>query len=93
MAGDDDGMSALYRAFAWMDADFQYLHSPPGTFQNRIKANTLNSCHGCVGALSDEDPFDMEVSKTWTVLGHLKVMKIFEIAEIFEMNAKQTVWH
>jgi hypothetical protein len=91
VAGADDGLDALYRAFSWLDASFQYLHSPPGVFQNRIKANTLNLVMDALEHSSDDDPFDMEDSKTWQVLGHLKVMNIFEIAEIFEMNSKQTV--
>lgn len=91
VTGDDDGLTALYRAFSWVDASFQYLLSPPGTFKNRIRANTLNLVMDALEHTPDEDPFDMEGSDNWKVIGHLKVMNIFEIAEIFEMNSKQTV--
>jgi hypothetical protein len=93
VAGDDDGLTALYRAFSWVDASFQYLLSPPGAFKNRIRANTLNLVMDALEHAPDEDPFDLETSRSWQVVGHLKIMNIFEIAEIFEMNAKQTVCH
>ncbi len=91
--GEQDGMDALYRAFGWVDADFKYLHAPPGDFKNRIKVNTLNLVMDALERAPDEDPFEDESSRQWRVHGHLKVMNIFEIAEIFEMNAKQAVCH
>lgn len=91
--GEDDGLGALHRAFAWLDADFKYLHAPPGDFRTRIKVNTLNLVMDALEHTPDEDPFENEISRTWRVSGHLKVMNIFEIAEIFEMNAKQAVCH
>ncbi|MBI5250467.1 MAG: DUF4388 domain-containing protein, partial [Desulfomonile tiedjei] len=91
--GEQDGLDALYRAFGWIDADFKYLHAPPGDFKNRIKVNTLNLVMDALDRAPDEDPFEYETSRDWRVHGHLKVMNIFEIAEIFEMNAKQAVCH
>jgi hypothetical protein len=91
--GEQDGMDALFRAFGWADADFKYLHAPPGDFKNRIKVNTLNLIMDALERAPDEDPFENEASRTWRVNGHLKVMNIFEIAEIFEMNAKQAICH
>jgi hypothetical protein len=86
-----DGLDALYKAFAWIEADFSYQHADPGPFQNRINVNTLNLVMDALERTSDQDPFDTEASLSWKVNGHLKIMNIFEIAEIFEMNAKQAV--
>jgi hypothetical protein len=86
-----DGLEALYKAFAWVEADFSYEHGDPGPFQNRINVNTLNLVMDALERTSDQDPFDTETSRSWKVNGHLKIMNIFEIAEIFEMNAKQAV--
>jgi hypothetical protein len=91
VAGDKDGMEALYRAFGWMDASFRYLHTPPGDFANRIKANTLTLVMDALEYAPDEDPFQDESSRSWRVFGRLKIMNLFEIAEIFEMNSKQAV--
>lgn len=91
VCGDNDGMKALHHAFAWGDADFSYFHAPPGPFENRLKVNTLNLVMDALEFAPDEDPFDSEVSRSWKVQGHLKVMNIFEIAEIFEMNSKQCI--
>lgn len=90
---DLDGLTALHMAFGWSDADFSYLHAPPGDFRNRIKVNTLNLIMDALEHAPDEDPFEFEASRNWKVQGHLRVMNIFEIAEIFEMNAKQAVCH
>lgn len=87
----DDGLPALYKVFGWLDASFRYAHGEPGEFRNRIKANTLTLVMDALEHAPDEDPFDHEYSRTWNVVGHLKIMNIFEIAEIFEMNSKQAV--
>ena len=86
-----DGLEALYKAFGWLEADFSYEHSDPGPFQNRISVNTLNLVMDALERSTDQDPYDMETSRSWKVSGHLKIMNLFEIAEIFEMNAKQAV--
>jgi hypothetical protein len=91
VAGDKDGMEALYRAFGWVDATFRYLHAPPGNFNNRIKANTLTLVMDALEYAPDDDPFQDESSRSWRVSGRLKIMNLFEIAEIFEMNSKQAV--
>ncbi len=74
--GDDDGLGALHRAFSWVDADFKYLHAPPGDFKTRIKVNTLNLVMDALEHTPDDDPFENEISRTWRVQGHLKVMNI-----------------
>ena len=86
-----DGMEAIYRAFGWTDAFFQYELAEPGYFRNRITASTLNLVMDALDHVPDFDPFNSEVSRTWQVRGQLQVMNIFEIAEIFEMNSKQAV--
>jgi len=86
-----DGLEALYKAFGWIEADFSYEHSDPGPFQNRISVNTLNLVMDALERSTDRDPFDIETSRSWKVSGHLKTMNLFEISEIFEMNAKQAV--
>ncbi len=86
-----DGLEALYKAFGWIEADFSYEHSDPGPFQNRISVNTLNLVMDALERSTDQDPFDMETSRNWRVTGYLKIMNLFEIAEIFEMNAKPVV--
>lgn len=86
-----DGMEAIYRAFGWTDAFFQYELAEPGYFRNRITASTLNLVMDALDHAPDFDPFNSEVSRTWQVRGQLQVMNIFEIAEIFEMNSKQAV--
>jgi len=91
VCADDDGLPALYKVFAWLDASFRYSHGEPGEFKNRIKANTLTLVMDALEHAPDEDPFDYEYSRAWKVIGHLKIMNIFEIAEIFEMNSKQAV--
>ena len=87
----EDGLEALYQAFGWVDASFQYVHAEPGPFNNRIKVNTFALVMDALEHAPDEDPFENEVSRTWKIEGHLKVMNIFEIAEIFEMNSKPAV--
>lgn len=89
--GEDDGLEALYKAFGWLDATFDYLHAEPQGFRNRIKVNTLTLVMDALEYSPDEDPFDTEVSLGWKVTGHLKVMNIFEIAEVFEMNSRQAI--
>lgn len=91
VADDKDGMEALYRAFGWADASFKYVHTSPGDFKNRIKANTLTLVMDALEYAPDDDPFQDEASRSWRVFGHLKIMNLFEIAEIFEMNSKQAV--
>ena len=91
LVNDLDGLEALYKAFGWIEADFSYEHSDPGPFQNRISVNTLNLVMDALERSTDQDPYDMETSRSWKVSGHLKIMNLFEIAEIFEMNAKQAV--
>ncbi len=86
-----DGLDALYRAFSWVDASFQYTLSDPGPFENRINVNTFALVMDALEHAPETDPFDSEASRTWNVEGHLKVMNIFEIAEIFEMNSKPAV--
>ena len=58
---------------------------------NRININTLNLVMAALDHTPDVDPFEDEASNAWTVDGDLKVMNIFEISEIFEMNSKQAV--
>jgi hypothetical protein len=87
----EDGLDALYRAFGWHNASFTYTHSEPGAFANPIRANTLNLVMDALERSADEDPFLHEMSRSWKVVGNLKVMNIFEIAEIFEMNSKEAV--
>jgi len=91
VAGGDDGLKALYQVFGWLDASFNYIHSSPGKFENRIKVNTLTLVLDALEHVSEDDPFELDTSRAWQVGGHLKVMNIFEIAEIFEMNSKQAV--
>lgn len=91
VSGALDGMEALHKAFGWIDADFRYEHAPPGAFQNRIKVNTLTLVMDALEHAPDADPYDLEASAYWTVQGHLRVMNVFEIAEIFEMNSKRGV--
>ncbi|MGO9566585.1 MAG: DUF4388 domain-containing protein [Desulfomonilaceae bacterium] len=91
VAGEDDGLGAVYKAFGWIDASFRYVHAPPGDFSNRININTLNLVMAALEHTPDVDPFEDEASRGWTVDGHLKAMNIFEISEIFEMNSKQAV--
>ena len=91
VAGEDDGLGAVYKAFGWIDASFQYVHASPGDFSNRININTLNLVMAALDHTPDVDPFEDEASRGWTVDGHLKAMNIFEISEIFEMNSKQAV--
>lgn len=90
---DYDGMDALFQAFGWIDADFEYVHAAPGDFKNRIKVNTLNLVMDALEHAPEDDPYEQEISRTWRVNGHLKVMNIFEIAEVFEMNAKMAMCH
>jgi hypothetical protein len=87
----DDGIDALYRAFSWIDAPFRYEHGEPGDFNNKIKMNTLNLVMDALDHAPEEDPYESEISKSWKVQGNLKIMNVFEIAEIFEMNSKQSV--
>lgn len=89
--GGDDGLEALYKAFGWLDATFDYLHAEPEGFRNPIKVNTLTLVMDALEYSPDEDPFDSEISFGWKVTGHLKVMNIFEIAEVFEMNSRQAI--
>ncbi len=91
LAMNEDGLSALYRAFGWVDASFTYIHAEPGPFQNRINVNTLNLVMDALERAPDQDPFDIQESRNWKVQGDLKVMNLFEIAEIFEMNSRQAV--
>ena len=91
IAGQEDGLKALYQVFGWLDATFNYAHSGPGTFENRIKVNTLTLVMDALEHAPEDDPFELDSSRGWQVAGHLKVMNIFEIAEIFEMNSKQAV--
>ncbi len=86
-----DGLDALYRAFGWIDASFTYTHGDPGPYENRINVNTFALVMDALEHAPDNDPFDSEVSRTWKIEGHLKIMNIFEIAEIFEMNSKPAV--
>jgi hypothetical protein len=86
-----DGMEALHRAFGWIDADFRYEHGAPDDFRNRIKVNTLTLVMDALEHAPDEDPYELEVSSSWRVQGHLRIMNVFEIAEIFEMNSKRAV--
>ncbi len=92
VSGELDGLEALYRAFSWVNASFSYVHSEqPGPFQSQITANTLTLVMDALERSSAEEAFDNVLSWTWEVQGHLKVMNVFEIAEIFEMNSKQAV--
>jgi len=86
-----DGMEAFYTAFGWTGASFEYELTEPGYFQNRIRASTLNLVMDALDRVPDHDPFDSDSSRTWRVHGSLRVMNIFEIAEIFEMNSKEAV--
>ncbi len=88
---EDDGMEAFFKAFGWTGASFEYELAEPGDFQNRIKASTLNLVMDALDRMPDHDPFESEGSRTWRVRGNLRVMNIFEIAEIFEMNSKEAV--
>ncbi len=89
VCGHDDGLDALYRTFGWADAAFEYCHGTAGDFKNRIRVNTLNLVMDALEYAPEQDPFDSEASFVWKVEGHLRVMNIFEIAEIFEMNSKR----
>ena len=90
--GERDGLEALYAAFSWVNASFSYVHSEkPGEFKNEITANTLTLVMDALERSSAEEAFDNIQSWTWRVRGHLKIMNVFEIAEIFEMNSKQAV--
>lgn len=89
VCGDDDGMEALYKAFSFADAEFTYVHEEPTGFNNHLKVNTLTLVMDALDYFPDQDPFETDVSKKWSVVGHLRTMNIFEIAEIFEMNSKQ----
>ncbi|MFH0824942.1 MAG: DUF4388 domain-containing protein, partial [Pseudomonadota bacterium] len=91
VSGELDGLKALHRAFAWADAHFTYTHGHSGTFENRIKVNTLNLVMDALDYAPDADPFDVEDSWNWRVEGSLAVMNIFELAEVFEMNSKQAI--
>ncbi|GEM_PF-382199 len=91
VAGDTDGLDALYKAFGWQNARFTYTHAMPGPFDQRIQANTLNLVMDALEHVPDEDPFDDEASTSWTVEGDLNTMNLFEISEVFEMNSKQCV--
>ncbi len=91
VCGSDDGLDALYNVFSWGDASFQYEHAEPGPFKNRIKMNTLNLVMNALDYAPEEDPYESDISRSWKVQGHLKIMNVFEIAEIFEMNSKQSV--
>jgi Domain of unknown function (DUF4388) len=91
IAGEEDGLEAVYKAFGWIDAAFQYMHVSPGEFRNRIDINTLNLVMAALDHTPDVDPFEDEASTSWIVEGDLKAMNIFEISEIFEMNSKQAV--
>ncbi|MEJ2715847.1 MAG: DUF4388 domain-containing protein, partial [Deltaproteobacteria bacterium] len=88
---EEDGLDALYRAFGWGDALFSYVHQEPGAFKNRIQVSTLNLVMDALERAPDEDPYESDASLNWKVTGHLEIMNVFEIAEIFEMNAKQAV--
>jgi Domain of unknown function (DUF4388) len=89
VAGNDDGMDAIHKAFGWADAPFRYVQSPPGDFENRIEVNTTRLVFDALEYIPDEDPFDRDVSDSWSVEGNLHTMNVFEISEIFEMNSKQ----
>ncbi|HTY22474.1 MAG TPA: DUF4388 domain-containing protein [Desulfomonilaceae bacterium] len=86
-----DGLEALYEIFGWIEAAFIYVHADPGEFRNRINVSTLNLVMDALERTTDRDPFEIPISRTWKVTGHLKIMNLFEIAEIFEMNSKQAV--
>ena len=32
VAGEDDGLDAVYKAFGWIDASFRYVHASPKDF-------------------------------------------------------------
>ncbi|MDQ7781301.1 MAG: DUF4388 domain-containing protein [Desulfomonilaceae bacterium] len=87
----EDGLEALYRAFGWVDASFRYSLAEPGPFENRINVNTFALVMDALEHAPEHDPFDSEVSRTWKIEGHLRIMNLFEIAEIFEMNSKAAV--
>ncbi len=91
MTHDLDGLEALYKVFGWIEAGFSYMHSEPGPFRNRINVNTLNLVMDALERSTDRDPFEAESSRSWKVIGDLRIMNLFEIAEIFEMNSKQAV--
>ena len=88
---DQDGLEALYQAFGWLDASFTYAHQPPGPFRNEIRSSTLNLVMDALERVPDQDAALTAASRDWKVEGHLRAMNIFEIAEIFEMNAQQAV--
>ncbi|MBM4328107.1 MAG: DUF4388 domain-containing protein [Deltaproteobacteria bacterium] len=91
VSGDRDGLPALFEAFRWGDARFRYLHAPAEGFTNEIQINTLNLIMEALDYAPERDPFESDQSWTWKVEGNLRVLNIFEIAEIFEMNSKQAV--
>lgn len=86
-----DGLPALHTAFGWADALFTYTHAQPGPYQNEIKVNTLNLVMDALEYSPDDDPFDSSDSVSWKIIGHLKILNVFEIAEIFEMNSRQAM--
>jgi hypothetical protein len=51
--GQRDGLGAVYKAFGWIDASFQYVHALPGDFSNRIDINTLNLVMGALSHTPD----------------------------------------
>lgn len=91
VSNGQDGLDAVYRAFGWLHASFKYSHAEPGAFANPIRVNTLNLVMDALEKAPEEDPFQNQASREWRVEGSLKIMNIFEIAEIFEMNSKQAV--
>ncbi len=91
VAGENDGLEAVYKAFGWIDASFEYVHAPPGDIRNRVSINTLNLVMAALEHTPDVDPFEDDASRAWKVEGHFRVMNVFEISEIFEMNSKQAV--
>jgi hypothetical protein len=93
VSGDITGLEALYKAFGWGDAQFSYAHQGPGEFDQGIKINTLNLVMDALEHSPEDDPFFEDYAGEWIVKGHLKILNLFEISEIFEMNAKQCVCH
>ena len=91
VAGESEGLEAIYKAFGWIDAAFEYVHAPPQNIRNRVSINTLNLVMAALEHTPDVDPFENEASRHWKVEGHFRVMNVFEISEIFEMNSKQAV--
>ncbi len=89
--GETTGLDALYKAFGWGDANFRYAHEGPGEFNQGIKVNTLNLVMDALEHSPEDDPFFEDSAKEWIVKGDLKILNLFEISEIFEMNSKQCI--